>query len=50
MYGNNTSVQDVDYKELKGVLLGENQVLEWDDGIKDDPVARMKSTFGKGAE
>ncbi|GIP62862.1 hypothetical protein J32TS6_14170 [Virgibacillus pantothenticus] len=47
---NNSSVQDVNYKELKEVLLEENQVLEWDDSIEDDPVERMKSTFGIGAE
>lgn len=45
---NRSSVQDVNYEELlKQVLLSEDQVIEWDSSIKDDPVARMKETFGK---
>lgn len=44
---NNSSVQDVSYKELKTELLKCGQVLEWDHSIQDDPVARMKETFGK---
>lgn len=44
---NRSSVQDMNYEELKQVLLSEDQVIEWDSSIKDDPVARMKETFGK---
>jgi hypothetical protein len=44
---NKSSVQEVDYQELKEELLAANQVLEWDDSIEDDPVARMKETLGK---
>ncbi len=43
---NNTRIQDVNYSTLKEELINEGQILEWDDSIKDDPVARMKETFG----
>ncbi|GGA92043.1 FAD-dependent oxidoreductase [Ornithinibacillus halotolerans] len=42
-----TTVQDVNYEELREELLQAGQVLEWDDSIKDDPIERMKETFGK---
>lgn len=41
------SVQDVDYEDLKQELLYQNQVVDWDDNIEDDPVARMQETFGE---
>ncbi|WP_043929665.1 FAD-dependent oxidoreductase [Bacillus sp. EB01] len=44
---NKTTVQDVPYDKLRNVLLDYGQVLEWDDSIEDNPVLRMKSTFGK---
>ncbi|WP_082687096.1 FAD-dependent oxidoreductase [Bacillus sp. FJAT-27445] len=43
----NTTVQAVDYEQLKRVLLDYGQVLAWDPSIEDNPVLRMKSTFGK---
>ncbi|WP_082252858.1 FAD-dependent oxidoreductase [Bacillus sp. FJAT-27251] len=46
-FQNETAVQTVDYDQLKDVLLNCGQVLHWDDSIEDDPVLRMKSTFGK---
>ncbi|MFC4557990.1 FAD-dependent oxidoreductase [Virgibacillus kekensis] len=46
-FKNKSSVQNIDYPELKKELLNSNQVLEWDDSIEDNPVKRMKSTFGK---
>jgi FAD dependent oxidoreductase len=46
-YKNKSTIQDVNYDELKQVLLSHDQVVEWDSSIKDDPVARMKETFGK---
>lgn len=42
-----TTVQEVPYDMLKKELLSHGQVLQWDDSIEDDPVSRMKSTFGK---
>lgn len=42
-----SAVQQVDYEELREVLLDAGQVLEWDESIKDDPEERMKATFGK---
>ena len=47
---NNSSVQQVHYDELKQELLKANQVLEWDDSLEDDPIARMKNTFGDKAK
>lgn len=44
---NNTTVQDVDYAELREELLEVGQVLEWDNSIDDNPIERMKQTFGK---
>lgn len=41
------AVQDVDYEELKGELIKANQVVEWTRDMFDDPIERMKSTFGK---
>lgn len=41
------NVQDVPYEQLRNELLKHGQVVEWDPAIKDDPVARMKETFGK---
>ncbi|RDW20646.1 FAD-dependent oxidoreductase [Oceanobacillus chungangensis] len=46
-FKNKLAVQDVDYNELKEGLMKENQVLAWDNSIEDDPVERMKQTFGK---
>jgi hypothetical protein len=46
-FQNKTTVQEVDYQQLKKVLLDDGQVLQWDDSIEDNPVLRMKSTFGK---
>lgn len=43
---NKTTVQAVSYEQLKEELLSYGQVLEWDDSIEDDPVLRMKETFG----
>jgi len=44
---NKTTVQGVSYEQLKNELLSYGQVLQWDDSIEDDPVLRMKETFGK---
>ncbi|OCA86123.1 xanthan lyase [Bacillus sp. FJAT-27225] len=44
---NQTTVQEVQYDQLKKVLHDYGQVLEWDDSIEDDPISRMESTFGK---
>ncbi|MEH7179720.1 FAD-dependent oxidoreductase [Neobacillus vireti] len=46
-YQNNTTVQDISYEKLKDQLVNYGHVLEWDDSIEDDPILRMKSTFGK---
>ena len=46
-YRNQSTVQEVDYEELKRELRKAGQILVWDDSIQDDPVARMKATFGK---
>ncbi|MDC3412163.1 FAD-dependent oxidoreductase [Aquibacillus sp. 3ASR75-11] len=46
-YQENIPVQQVDYNKLKQRLLDEDQVLEWDPSIEDDPVERMKETFGQ---
>ncbi|AXI10567.1 xanthan lyase [Oceanobacillus zhaokaii] len=46
-FKNKLAVQDVDFEELKANLMKENQVLVWDNSIEDDPVERMKQTFGK---
>ncbi|MEL3970862.1 FAD-dependent oxidoreductase [Rossellomorea oryzaecorticis] len=43
-----SAVQDVHYNRLKEVLLESGQVLAWDEDIEDDPVTRMKKTFGHG--
>ncbi|SFA75956.1 FAD dependent oxidoreductase [Lentibacillus halodurans] len=43
----NTTVQDIEYQTLKRELESAGQVLEWDDSIEDDPVARMEATFGE---
>ncbi|TLQ08997.1 FAD-dependent oxidoreductase [Marinilactibacillus psychrotolerans] len=40
-------VQDLDYDVLREELIKQNQVVEWDESIEDDPLARMKETFGK---
>ncbi|WP_226036172.1 FAD-dependent oxidoreductase [Aquibacillus saliphilus] len=44
---NKSTVQEVDYQELREELLVCGQVLEWDDSVVDDPVERMKETLGK---
>ncbi|THE13597.1 FAD-dependent oxidoreductase [Bacillus timonensis] len=44
---NQTTVQAIAYDQLKMELISFGQVLEWDDSIEDDPVLRMKETFGK---
>ncbi|UFT98836.1 FAD-dependent oxidoreductase [Radiobacillus kanasensis] len=44
---NKSSVQDIDYQTLKQELLKAGQVVDWDDSIEDDPIARMEETFGK---
>jgi hypothetical protein len=46
-YQNQTTVQEVPYELLKKELLDYGQVLEWDDSLEDNPILRMKSTFGK---
>lgn len=46
-YKHKTTVQDVDYGELKQELLQANQVVEWDSDKIDDPIKRMEGTFGK---
>jgi hypothetical protein len=43
-----TSVQEVKYPLLEKVLLNADQVLKWDESLEDDPLDRMKKTFGKG--
>jgi FAD dependent oxidoreductase len=43
-----TAVQEVDDALLKKVLLNAGQALEWDEGREDDPLERMKRTFGTG--
>ncbi|MBS4220217.1 FAD-dependent oxidoreductase [Bacillus sp. FJAT-49711] len=45
-YQDNTAVQNIEYEKLKKALLKVSQVLEWDSMIEDDPVNRMKKTFG----
>ncbi|MDW0112424.1 FAD-dependent oxidoreductase [Sporosarcina saromensis] len=42
-----TTVQDVNYEELKQELLKANQVVRWGTGMVDDPIKRMEETFGK---
>lgn len=44
---NNSSVQDVNYEELKEELEQLNQVVEWDPSWVDRSEERMVSTFGK---
>ncbi|MCP8615910.1 FAD-dependent oxidoreductase [Salirhabdus salicampi] len=44
---NETTVQDVQYAELREQLLAFDQALEWDDSLEDDPLERMKQTLGK---
>ncbi|MGP4106069.1 FAD-dependent oxidoreductase [Virgibacillus sp. L01] len=46
-FKNKTSVQNIDYNELKKELNSADQVLQWDPAIGDDPLERMKNTFGK---
>ena len=48
-FRNKCTVQELDYEELKRELLKAGQVLEWDDSIEDDPVARFVATFGKNS-
>ena len=43
----NETVQDVDYAELKQELLNGSQVVQWGEDMMDDPLSRMKETFGK---
>lgn len=43
---NHCAVQDVPYNELATSLIAHNQVISWTDDMKDDPIARMKATFG----
>ncbi len=44
---NNTTVQAIPYEQLKKQLLDYGQILQWDNSLEDDPILRMKSTFGK---
>lgn len=44
---NNQPVQDINYNELKDSLSDVGQVTVWNSKWEDDPVKRMKSTFGK---
>ncbi|MFC4025061.1 FAD-dependent oxidoreductase [Oceanobacillus longus] len=46
-FKNKSTVQDMDYNELKEELIKWNQLLHWDNTIEDDPIERMKQTFGK---
>lgn len=46
-FKNKSGVQDIDYEELKDELVKVGQVVEWDDSIEDDPIARMEETFGE---
>lgn len=39
-------VQNIPYEKLSEVLASYSQVLYWDESINDDPIARMKETFG----
>ena len=41
------TVQEVDYGELKQELLEASQVVQWGEDMVDDPIERMKETFGK---
>ena len=43
----NGTVQEVDYGELKQELLDAGQVVQWGEDMVDDPIERMKETFGK---
>ena len=43
----NTSVQEIDYQELKQELMKVSQVVEWSSDMKDDPIKRMQETFGQ---
>ncbi|SEP76666.1 FAD dependent oxidoreductase [Virgibacillus subterraneus] len=43
-FKNKTCVQNIDYNELKKELYNADQ---WDPTIEDDPLERMKNTFGK---
>ncbi|WP_172369956.1 FAD-dependent oxidoreductase [Sporosarcina jiandibaonis] len=43
----NRTVQDVDFDELKQELLNGGQVVQWGEDMVDDPLTRMKETFGK---
>lgn len=43
------AVQDISYSDLKQQLLKEGQVITWPEDLEDDPVERMKKTFGKSA-
>ena len=42
----NGTVQEVDYGELKRELLEASQVVQWGEDMVDDPIERMKETFG----
>ena len=42
----NVTVQQVDYQKLAQLLEQEGQVLAWSPTKEDDPLARMKATFG----
>lgn len=43
----NKTVQDVDYDALKSTLIEYGQVVNWTKNMNDDPIKRMKDTFGK---
>lgn len=45
-YKNQTSVQDISYEVLKKELLASGQVVAWENDMEDDPIERMKETFG----
>ncbi|MCJ8009079.1 FAD-dependent oxidoreductase [Lederbergia wuyishanensis] len=49
-FKNNTTIQDVQYINLRNELIKVNQVLEWDSTIEDNPFERMKETFGKDSK
>lgn len=40
-------VQDINYEDLRNELIKQDQIVAWDNSIEDDPVNRMKETFGK---
>lgn len=43
----NLAVQEIKYNELKEELISVGQILTWNDTIQDNPIERMKATFGQ---